>query len=412
MSSTAAAIERVLPAVSHTLPLLGLPASVATAVQLERRRQQLSGDTLAPQRGGPLRQAPAPSDGLPLDEQALLSALADLGGGSSDPSRPPGQPLGDQLRRLGRFFAGESDADAVTPILRLPALAWPALLSRIGAIAFRAVSPLVSQRERDALLDLLELWACLPFAADPESFHVGEAVGGAGTAGRSERGAWVVLADGVSRLSAGGQWRSGGILIERRDGDGEATALPARVEVAETRRVEAGRGTPAQLAAFVKLARERQAPTPDPAVPEALASRTGLTRAEATLLWAGLPNLDTWYDDFLGPKLRRVLGLKAGEATAARATLRRASPTQRLQLLDAAMPDDPAARWRDWPRPGPACSAGAPGRPKTPWSKPPHSACRPRPASCSHYCLIPRPTRRSPSTGTGRWPSRTGAMCC
>ncbi len=346
MSRTAAAIERVLPAVSHARLLLGLLGTVATAVQLERRRQQLSGDTLAPQRGGPLRQAPAPSDGLPLDEQALLSALADLGGGSSDPSRPPGQPLGDQLRRLGRFFAGESDADAVTPILRLPALAWPALLSRIGAIAFRAVSPLVSQRERDALLDLLELWACLPFAADPESFHVGEAVGGAGTAGRSERGAWVVLADGVSRLSAGGQWRSGGILIERRDGDGEATALPARVEVAETRRVEAGWGTPAQLAAFVKLARERQAPTPDPAVPEALASRTGLTRAEATLLWAGLPNLDTWYDDFLGPKLRRVLGLKAGEATAARATLRRASPTQRLQLLDAAMPDDPAALWR------------------------------------------------------------------
>src|SRR6266542_3475201 len=148
MSRTAAAIERVLPAVSHARLLLGLLGTVATAVQLERRRQQLSGDTLAPQRGGPLRQAPAPapSDGLPLDEQALLSALADLGGGSSDPSRPPGQPLGDQLRRLGRFFAGESDADAVTPILRLPALAWPALLSRIGAIAFRAVSPLARQR--------------------------------------------------------------------------------------------------------------------------------------------------------------------------------------------------------------------------------------------------------------------------
>src|SRR6266545_1341790 len=228
MSRTAAAIERVLPAVSHARLLLGLLGTVATAVQLERRRQQLSGDTLAPQRGWPLRQAPAPSDGLPLDEQALLSALADLGGGSSDPSRPPGQPLGDQLRRLGRFFAGESDADAVTPILRLLALAWPALLSRIGAIAFRAVSPLVSQRERDALLDLLELWACLPFAADPQSFRVGVASGRVGAAGRSELGAWVVLGDSVLRMPAGGL-RVRGIFIERRAGDGNGTALPVDV---------------------------------------------------------------------------------------------------------------------------------------------------------------------------------------
>jgi hypothetical protein len=201
----------------------------------------------------------------------------------------------------------------------------------------------VSQRERDALLDLIELWAGLPFAADPGSFRVGVALDGAGTAGRSERGAWVVLADGVARMFAGG-FRSGGTFIERCDGDG--AVLPAQVEVAEARRVEAGWGTPAQLAAYVELARGRRPPPPDPAVPEALATRTGLTRAEATLLWAGLPNLDAWHSDFLGPELRRVLRLKVAEATAARATLGRASPAQRLQLLDAAMPDDPAELWR------------------------------------------------------------------
>jgi hypothetical protein len=346
---TAAAIERVLPAVSHPRLLLGLLGTVATAARLERRREQLGGDVPAQRRTRlprrPAPPAPTQFEGPPLDEEALLPALADLGGGRSEHLILSGPPLGDQLRRLGRFFAGEADADAVMPVLRAPALAWAALLGRIGAVAFRALSPVVSQRERDALLDLIELWACLPFAADPGSFRVGVALGGAGTAGRSERGAWVVLADGVARMFAGG-FRNGGTLIERRGGDGDGTALPAQVEVAEARRVEAGWGTPAQLTAFVKLARGRQLPLPDPAVPEALATRTGLTRAEATLLWAGLPNLDTWHSDFLGPELRRVLRLKVAEATAARATLRRASPAQRLQLLDAAMPDDPAELWR------------------------------------------------------------------
>ncbi len=349
MPRTAAAIERVLPAVSHPRLLLGILGTVATAAQLERRREKLSGDAPTPQRTRPLRNtappAPTPSDGPPLDEEALQSALADLGGGWSGQIVVSGQPLGDQLRRLGRFFAGEAGADAVTSVLRVPAVNWPALLGRIGAVAFRAVSPLVSQRERDALLDLLELWACLPFAADPQSFRVGVASGRVGAAGRSELGAWVVLGDSVLRMPAGGL-RVRGIFIERRAGDGNGTALPVDVEVGESRRVEAGWGTPAQLAAFVALARRRGRLSPDPSVSETLASCAGLTRAEAILLWSGLPNLDTWYDDFLGPELRGVLGLRVGEAMAARARLRRLSPAQRLQLLGAAMPEDPAELWR------------------------------------------------------------------
>lgn len=293
------------------MPLRGLVGTVGTAAQLEWRREKLSDDASVPGRTrllqGTAALAPAPLDDPSLDEEALLSALPDLGGGDYRYQDLSGPPLGGQLRLLGRFFAGEVDTDAVKPALHAPAFAWPALLGRIGAIAFRAVGPLVSQRERDALLDLLGLWACLPFAADPGSFRVGlasGASGAAGAAGRSQRGAWVVLADGMPRMFRTGPG-DGGIFIERRAGDGDATALPAEASVAEDRRVEPGWGTTAQIAAFVDLALERHLPLWDPAVPEALASGTGLTRAEATLLWAGLPNLDTWGSDFLGRDLSR-----------------------------------------------------------------------------------------------------------
>jgi hypothetical protein len=76
-----------------------------------------------------------------------------------------------------------------------------------------------------------------------------------------------------------------------------------------------------------------------------LAELTGISRAEAALLLAGLPNPSTWQANFLEPWQREVLGLKAAEAKAARESLRAIDGDRRLALLDAAMPADPARLW-------------------------------------------------------------------
>jgi hypothetical protein len=346
MPQTAAAVARLLPEVSHPRLLHGLLGTVRTAAELQRRVGQLTARPAAAHERTP----PSPRGGPSLDDEVLVAALAGLDGGgevtyrSHQVHQAAATTVAAQLHLVGRFFAGEVEADAVAPALRAPAFPWPVLLGRIGAVAFQAVGPQLRQRERDALLGLLELWADLPFAADPGAFRVGRASGKVVTAARGERGAYVVLADGPSWMVAGGT-HADGTFVERRDDERDAAVLPAEASITRSRRVEPGWGTPAQLAAFVRLARER-GPLPwQPAVPEALAARTGLTRAEATLLWAGLPGLDSWDTDFLGPELRGLLGLKLVEAKVARDALRRVGHERRRRLLHAAMPDDPADLW-------------------------------------------------------------------
>jgi len=236
------------------------------------------------------------------------------------------------------------------------------MLGRAGAIAFRAACPAISERDRAILLDLLELWACLPFSTDPASFRTGRlgkwpALAGrsqrGALAGRSQRGAFAVLAEEVTASvfpdprpdHDGAILRGDAQFVERRRG--EAPALPDEAEVVQARRVAPGWGTPTQLAAFVRLVRERGPVRWDPDVPGMLAARVGLTRAEAALLWAGLPDLDTLdhEHDFLGPRRRRLLGLSVTEAAAARERLRRLDLDQRYELLHAAMPEDPAMLW-------------------------------------------------------------------
>ncbi|NUR82599.1 MAG: hypothetical protein HOY71_00770, partial [Nonomuraea sp.] len=92
--------------------------------------------------------------------------------------------------------------------------------------------------------------------------------------------------------------------------------------------------------------RERLAAVPEEPAPwdrdaaDLLARETGLGRATAALLLAGLPGLDSWTRDFLGPGVRDLLGITTAEAAAAREELRELSLPQRRDLLDAAVPDD------------------------------------------------------------------------
>jgi len=183
---TAAAVERLLPAVSHPRLVRGVLGALQTAALLSRRRDELVG------RGAPIPSPAAPSAALaaaaaappaepPLDVEALLSGLVGIDHGAYRDRYSPWHeraprttlPAARQLHLLGRFFAQAAGPDAVAHVQWETALPWRCLLSSIGALALRAVSPAVHAHEREALLALLELWAQSPFAADPGSFWIG-----------------------------------------------------------------------------------------------------------------------------------------------------------------------------------------------------------------------------------------------
>jgi hypothetical protein len=77
----------------------------------------------------------------------------------------------------------------------------------------------------------------------------------------------------------------------------------------------------------------------DPAIAEKIAARADLSIPEATLLYCGMPG--GWGRDFLGKQKRDVLGLKMGEADAARTTFEELDSDKKLALVGAAVPDDP-----------------------------------------------------------------------
>jgi hypothetical protein len=78
-----------------------------------------------------------------------------------------------------------------------------------------------------------------------------------------------------------------------------------------------------------------------------LAELTGVTRAEAALILAGLPSLNFARHNFLEAATRKQLGLKATEAVAARTSLSRLPAHHRVELVAACLPDEPRELWTD-----------------------------------------------------------------
>lgn len=99
------------------------------------------------------------------------------------------------------------------------------------------------------------------------------------------------------------------------------------------------------LQRFVELLDERGPAPWRPLGVAALSARCGLTRAESTLLLAGLPVRDWDEAEFLSAEQRATLGLTAAEATVGRMELLTVQHSQRILLLDAALPEDPATLW-------------------------------------------------------------------
>jgi hypothetical protein len=330
------AVGRLLPAIGHP----GLRRSVAgqaeVAAALERSLVQLRADTERRERPGP-----GPSD------PSLMTAFGWLPMGVVPAGARPGESSAvAQIAEVERFLeTGEQPAPATASSVQ-----WALLAGRMAAAGCRAASPAIEQSEREALLGLLERWAETDFARHPDRYRVFQA-SEAPESGRTP-GAGLVQSGG-HRWFVGPRlqdWRGPRrLVLERRHDDG--FAVPPDLTVEWYRSGAGGWESPERVRRLVALVRER-GPVPwDPGQVDDLAGRTGLSRAESALLLAAWPIADTWRPGGLPTDLRRLLGMTVAEVLAAREVLVRVPAEWRVELVAAAMPDDPADLWAA-PAPG------------------------------------------------------------
>lgn len=324
--------------------------------------QDATRDSEQNREGGGRAGRPGPADqaSATVDEVAALEALWGCGLGADDLATPrqnsdgprwwlaphatSGQ-LTSHLSTAEAFFAGRIDQvnEALLPRVALP---WPRLIGCAGAVARRAVSPLVSDQQRAVLLDLLDWWAATVFAADPSGFRVG-------MLNKSRNGA-AVTADG-RYLSLTPSFRSDANALWVATGEAAplsvGAASPDGGDVTRVYTWPRPWGTRERIHRFTALARQR-GPVPwQPTIADQLAAGTGLDRGAAAALWATFPYTylgATKTKSRVHPhELATTLGvtqadLKAGAEVFADADV---DTDERLAVLDESMPDDPALLW-------------------------------------------------------------------
>ncbi len=102
-------------------------------------------------------------------------------------------------------------------------------------------------------------------------------------------------------------------------------------------------GSDEQIDAFLAAVNESDGVVPvDKDAIQHVADKTGLTYAQAGLLWSGMPNVSAWETNFLPKELREELGLKVKEADAARSLFRNLNAEQKYQIFSNIVPEDPS----------------------------------------------------------------------
>jgi hypothetical protein len=327
----AAAVADLLPAITHADLRRSVVAHVEVAADARSRLEKLQAG---------LRAAAREPTGPP--DAALLPAFAPFRAGPPFHGAAPGGSAARQLAMVDRFMeSGELPAEFVSSPVQ-----WAALAGRMAALAFRSASPAVEEDERSALLDWLDRWAGSIFARQPEQFRVALAVEGTGSTLTPVT--WIRHRGGhrwfISPALTAYQEPTRRLILERAHRG--RFDLPPDMS-AEWERPSAGAWeSPERVRRFVALVRER-GPVPwAPQRAEGLARATGLTRAEAILLLAGLPFGTGWSRGFLAAATRRRLGLKTAEVVAGWDRLNGLPVAARADLVAAAMPADPADLWR------------------------------------------------------------------
>ncbi|MFI7431188.1 hypothetical protein ACIBPB_29760 [Micromonospora sp. NPDC049836] len=340
--AAAARVAEVLPEVTAPALRSALADLVARAVRLRRRLGELAA-LLAT---GPAA-APAAADGIADDElreswAGLLDREVYRYHYGSVGRRTEILP---QIRGVAELLRG-GPADGV------PASSpdWLDALGGLGALALRAASPVTGAAERNALSALLAALAD-PILAEGtvRTLLVRQTDGPPRDRVEVHRDGDQVTVlfaehDRIWNVGGSGGYRRRAVQLRP---DGRFTPPPGVTVEAEA--VAAGRRDAGQLREFCRLLAEHGPAPWRPEQADRLVARTGMSRPEAVLLLAGLPGFAAWQANFLSPAQRGVLGVTMAQAKVGRAALRSLTPADRLALLDAALPADPAALWRTGP---------------------------------------------------------------
>jgi hypothetical protein len=292
--------------------------------------------TTAPENTAAVPQALAPDDMVGArDLQAALPLFTNRTYGQGD--------VANELLAVGLWLDGQSPA-------RLPVsgLQWEDWVGSIRAIAVLATSPGQSAESREAILRLLRIWQRSPLARDVATTRVAvfRVKPPNGMVPKEPNvSVWLAFEDAsryfVRQTQNVDDTRVLRVVERTRDG---VFRVPEGVAL-ESEKLPQGDADNAWLGTFLEEMKTRGAPTWNPDVVTELTRRAGLTRAEATLLWAGLPRMGNYLNDFLGKELRTALGLKVPEAKAAAETFQRLPAEFLLGLFNAAAPEDPRALW-------------------------------------------------------------------
>ncbi|WP_433211510.1 DUF4132 domain-containing protein [Microtetraspora malaysiensis] len=320
-------VGKLLAEVSHPLLVRGVVGCVqATTEMISHRRRILT--RLKPPRVARLRVSEEDLGGA-LD--GLVSQYNSGYGGTAT-----------QIELTSAFFAGTISSETAMErwLDNGSAFDWTELPGRIGGLVIRAVSAVTSTTHRRALARLLRFWALSPLA-EP-GLRRGLLDSEQRAALSDENGALMPLA--ITMLH--GDWgRSHSETTWNIAAFLQRGAVPRPAGLLDIHAVPEGWATPERLHRLVDEV-ERAGPVPfDPAAASRLAEAADLDRAAAALLMAGLPHIADDGHNFLPPEAREALRLKVTEAKAARETLCRMPEVARLELYDAAMPDDPADLW-------------------------------------------------------------------
>ncbi|WP_371478578.1 hypothetical protein [Kitasatospora sp. NBC_00315] len=241
---------------------------------------------------------------------------------------------------------------------------WVHLLGRLGPLALAAAGPVTAPEVSASLALLLTELTRGPFADPGDTLRVVtlcEAQAGRPTRsdGRPDTGARFgqVLRRGgrtvVVLASHGPHGDRLHWLALDHDPSG-AFGPVAGFTLHDERRVD-GQPMAARIAALTAHLAEHGSFRWRPEAAEAFGERTGIGRIRATLLLGAAPNLFHWYGSFLSAEQLKGFGIRAGEATAARAWIRSLDDADITGLRTALLPADPAALWSE----GPAVEAGA-----------------------------------------------------
>ncbi|MFJ8660192.1 hypothetical protein [Streptomyces sp. NPDC093795] len=330
-----AAVARELPEITDPVLREAVVTVAGRAARVEERRRALH------RRVTLLAEAlPAPPRRTAPDTELVPALFGLVDEGGRDPwRRTRDVALPATLSALaadGACLAGT----IVEEVRRLsppaPPHDWSQLLGTIDAVAWRAAVAPTPDADRAALLALLDTWADQPFAREGSRWWVGRT---------SDAGTLDGLREGETAVASAAVWDGGTACWFAAPAAQEPAADPVPAAVPEARLVQVERDDEARLRALL-AAIDAHGPVP---VPESAAVRfaelTGVRRAVARLVVAGLVGRSDRDED---RALARKAPYKATPTTieAYEEVRGRLGATGRRAVLAAALPDDPAELWQ------------------------------------------------------------------